>query len=243
MAETIYTIPINEAFDACAEQESCECPFCRLYSKLEEDELELILGASMMEPDVRKRTNAQGFCRTHYDMMLERKNRLGMALMLQSHMGELGEALESGGIGALLRGPGSAIADRAAALEHSCYVCGRIDHSFGKMLDNALYLWESDSGFRKKLLAQKMFCLPHFHAFTEYARKALGKKKFGDFYGDASSVIKEYFQALRGDVDHFVRKFDYRFEDEPWGNAKDSVERSIKFLHGDIHRAPVKNKL
>ena len=49
MEEHIYTIPVNEAF----EDESGKCPFCLLYEKLQEDELSLILGASMMEPDVR----------------------------------------------------------------------------------------------------------------------------------------------------------------------------------------------
>ena len=63
--ETIYTIPVNEAFEASAADSSCGCPFCTLYNKLEDDELELILGASMMEPDVRIQTNKEGFCRTH----------------------------------------------------------------------------------------------------------------------------------------------------------------------------------
>ena len=44
MEERIYTIPVNEAFES-----DDGCPFCRLYKKLENDELDLILGASMME--------------------------------------------------------------------------------------------------------------------------------------------------------------------------------------------------
>ena len=55
--EQIYTIPVNEAFDASAADSTCGCPMCALYRKLEENELELILGASMMEPDVRIKTN------------------------------------------------------------------------------------------------------------------------------------------------------------------------------------------
>ena len=87
--EQIYTIPVNEAFEASAADASCGCAFCALYRKLEENELELILGASMMEPDVRIKTNEEGFCKTHYDMMFVRKNRLGMALTLESHLDEL----------------------------------------------------------------------------------------------------------------------------------------------------------
>ena len=56
MKETIYTIPINEAFEA-----KCGCPLCTLRRKLERDSVEYIMGAAMMEPDVRIETNKRGF--------------------------------------------------------------------------------------------------------------------------------------------------------------------------------------
>ena len=65
MAEQIYTIPVNEAFDLVSEQPDLGCPFCRLYKKLQSDEIDIILGASMMEPDIRIKTNEQGFCLSH----------------------------------------------------------------------------------------------------------------------------------------------------------------------------------
>ena len=99
--EKIYTIPVNEAFEASEADHACGCPFCTLYRKLENDQLELILGASMMEPDVRIKTNEMGFCKTHYDMMFTRKNRLGMALMLESHLNQLREETSGGGFAAL----------------------------------------------------------------------------------------------------------------------------------------------
>jgi hypothetical protein len=83
--ETIYTIPINEAFDTAQN----ECPLCALKRRLADNELDLILGASMMEPDIRIKTNEQGFCHAHYDKMLGMKNRLGLALMLESHLDEV----------------------------------------------------------------------------------------------------------------------------------------------------------
>ena len=96
--EQIYTIPVNEAFEAAAEDHALGCPICALYNKLEDNELDLILGASMMEPDVRIQTNKEGFCRTHYDMMLTRKNRLGMALTLESHLNELRSETKHGAL-------------------------------------------------------------------------------------------------------------------------------------------------
>jgi len=40
----------------------------------------------------------------------------------------------------------------------------------------------------------------------------------------------EYSEKLLGDVSWFIKKFDYRYHDEPWGDAKDAVERAIRFL-------------
>ena len=62
MKEHIYTIEINEAFD----KKNGTCPFCRIFAKLEDTELDLILGASMMEPEIRQITNKKGFCGRHY---------------------------------------------------------------------------------------------------------------------------------------------------------------------------------
>ena len=233
--EKIYTIPVNEAFDASRDDHACGCPFCALYNKLEENELELILGASMMEPDTRIKTNEQGFCKTHYDMMFTRKNRLGMALMLESHLNELRKDTNGKGL-AVLKGVGVEPMKRLAELEGTCYVCGRIEFSFTKMMETAVRLWDQDSDFREKLRAQPYICLPHYRMFVEHARRGLSKKRFPDFYKDVSTVVNTYFDELREDVSWFCKKFDYRYDSEPWGNAKDAVERAIKFTSGDMHR-------
>lgn len=233
--EKIYTIPVNEAFEASRDDHACGCPFCALYNKLENNELELILGASMMEPDVRIKTNEQGFCKTHYDMMFTRKNRLGMALMLESHLDKLRADTKGGGLSAL-KGIGVEPMARLKKLEDNCYVCGRIEFSLEKMFETAVLLWEQDSDFRAKLKAQPYICLPHYRKFVETARGAIPKKKFGDFYKDVSEVVNTYFDRLREDVSWFCKKFDYRYDAEPWGNSKDAVERAIKFTSGDLHK-------
>ena len=54
MKDTIYTIPVSEVFEP---KEGC--PLCRMRDTLEERCLEYIMGAAMMEPDVRQDTNRQ----------------------------------------------------------------------------------------------------------------------------------------------------------------------------------------
>ena len=229
--EQIYTIPVNEAFEASRDDASCGCPLCAIYRKLEENELDLILGASMMEPDVRIKTNKQGFCRLHYDQMFVRKNRLGMALTLESHLKELQGDLKEGILGA----PGSRPMKRITELEESCYVCKRIQYNFEHMAECVVYLWDADEDFGPKLRAQPYFCLPHYRKLLEYGQKRLNKKKMSQFNAEVSKVVGDYMNTLTEDVSWFCKKFDYRYDQEPWYNSKDSVERAIKFLRSDIH--------
>ena len=227
-----FTIPVNEAFEASAADPACGCPFCALARKLEADELDLIIGASMMEPDIRIQTNRQGFCRTHYDLMFVRKNRLGMALTLESHLAELEKGLRDGGIGG---GQGSKPMKRIGELEESCYICRRVQTNFEKMVDTAVWLWQTDEDFPAKLRAQPYFCLPHYRQLLAVGQKRLGKKKNPEFAAACGKVVDTYLTALQGDVSWFCKKFDYRFQDEPWGNSKDAVERAIRFLRSDLH--------
>ena len=234
--QQIYTIPVHEAFEAGAADQKCGCPLCALYRKLEENELDLILGASMMEPDVRIKTNEKGFCRTHYDMMFVRKNRLGMALTLESHLNELRSDLSTGLIAGLVTKPGSTPLRRIEKLEKSCYVCERIDFHFQHMAETVVLLFEAEEAFADKIKSQPYFCLPHYRLLLEKAQARLQKKKLADFFNIVEGVQKHYLDTLCEDVSWFCKKFDYRYEDEPWKNSKDSVERAMAFLRSDIHK-------
>ena len=237
--EQIYTIPVNEAFEASRDDHSCGCPLCALYNRLENNELEDILGASMMDPDIRIMTNKEGFCRTHYDMMFVRKNRLGMALTLESHLDELMSDLKGGGLLSMASKPQKRISD----LENSCYVCRKIEFNFHHMIETVVYLWDKDEEFVKKLKAQPYFCLPHYRALLECADTRLQKKKSAAFAKDCSEIVNKYLSELKDDISWFCKKFDYRYGEEPWYNSKDSVERAMRFLRSDLHLPePPKNQ-
>lgn len=237
--EQIYTIPVHEAFEACRADAACGCPFCRLYNQLEENELDLILGASMMEPDIRLQTNRLGFCRTHYDRMFVRKNRLGMALTLESHLNDLAEEIRDGGV---FSAPGQKPIRRIQALESSCYVCGRIETHFVPMVETAVLLWEREEEFEVLLRAQPYFCLPHYRLFLSVAQGRLSKKEFAAFEKICAEITERYLNKLREDVSWFCKKFDYRYDEEPWYDSKDAVERAIRFLRSDLHVDPEPKK-
>lgn len=221
--EKIYTIPVNEAFDACAEDHEKGCPFCEMFRKVQENELDLILGASMMEPDIRIKTNEQGFCDKHFSMMLKRKNRLGLALMLESHLAHV--AKEAKGFGSM---------KKIDKINHSCYICSRIDYHIDKMFETAAWLFENDRAFEDKIRNQTYFCMKHYHKFLEVGKNEISRKKYSDFERIVTKVNETYLSELSSDVSWFCKKFDYRYDDEPWGNAKNAPERAIKFLTGSL---------
>ena len=82
MKETLYTIPLTDAFHA-----GDECPFCFVEREVERDLLDLVLGssASYMESDMREMTDKAGFCRTHFKKMFDYGNSLGNAWILNTH--------------------------------------------------------------------------------------------------------------------------------------------------------------
>lgn len=229
--EKIYTIPVNEAFEASAADKACGCPFCRLYNHLEYNEIDAVLGAAMMEPDIRMETNKKGFCKEHFDIMFGYKNRLGLALILESHLGENRAAAFPHGLAGLMGGNTKKLSEMSA----SCYVCDKIEYHFSRMLDTAILLYNEDGEFRKKFAAQPYFCLPHYARMMEYAKVKLPKKVYAEFEKTAKALEEGYYAELNEDISWFCKKFDYRYENEPWKNSKDAVERAIKFLRSDLH--------
>ena len=161
-------------------------------------------------------------------MMLGRRRMLGMGLILESHLDEVMKKLD----GPSLLDRRRSAKESLGRLEESCYVCGRIEKNLSAMIATVCYLWEVDPDFRRKFNKQPWFCLPHYRAMLEYASKKMPKKLYADFYDEAHEIEKKYLTQLKGDVSWFCKKFDYRYDEEPWYNSKDSVKRAITFLGG-----------
>ncbi len=223
MREKIYTIPVNEAFER---PESC--PFCALYKKLEENEIGLITGASMMDPDIRIRTNELGFCRKHYDKMFGSGAKLPVALTLQTHLDALKKEVLPGGI--FSKDDASKPIKRIKKLNSDCYVCGRIERNFSAMFETACLLYEDEAEFRQKFSGQKCFCLPHYSRLLDISGRINSKSRHAELVRSAGDTVGNYLNSLYDDITLFCKKFDYNSRDLPWGNSKDSVERAIGFL-------------
>ena len=231
MAERIFTIPINEAFD-----EKCGCPLCRMHDKLEEQTVDAALGAAMMEPSVRIEMNREGFCREHLQAMYRKKNTLALGLILESRLDELAAMLDqpaAGGKKGLFskkEGKGDA-AETLQEQARSCYACKRIRHTEMRYCSNTAWLWESDPAFRDKLKAQPFFCVTHGAMLLRVAKEELKEKDYASLYEALTAIMRSAMAALRQDVTGFNVSFDHRnagkvlSEDE-----RSSLERAVKML-------------
>ena len=231
MKEKIYTIPVNEGFEA-----DGECAFCEMYKKLEEDALSYTLGPSYMEQDVRDITNAKGFCREHYRTMYDAKNRLGLALMVSTHMAEIEKNMtdllkremqgKSRG-GLFKKSEESPMEEFAKKLDTSCAVCDKIDSNMERFFDTFFYLWKKETEFRERVLSSKGFCVQHFEALVRLSAEKLGVSEREKFLEGIAKIQSENFERVKEELLWFISKFDYRFQDRPWGNSKDSLKRAI----------------
>lgn len=244
----IDTIPVWDAMKL-----EGECFLCALERKTELGEADRYLGASVMEPDVRLKVNSRGFCRKHHSMLFSMSNRLGHALMLESHTIEIRERLakisgkleksaaqlKDAGLGDKLSGKARAAsaeilkeAREIGEMADSCLMCETIEENMGRYYHTFFHLYKNDADFRTKFENSKGLCLPHLGKLLEAAAEELGAKDLGRFTEVLMKLEKENMDRIQEDISWFVRKFDYRFEKDSWKNSKDAVERTVNKVRG-----------
>jgi hypothetical protein len=230
MAEQIYTIPVNDAFN-----EDCECPLCFLHKQLETNAIEYTMGPSYMEDDNRAMTDKLGFCSHHMSMLFKEKNRLGLALMMKTHtdktirdMKELakkGPAPKPSLFGK--SSESSPVVDYVKKLESTCFICDRMENTFDRYIDTIFHMWKRDNEFIEKFKSCKGFCTYHYGILYEEGAKKLNKIQYPEFIDILNDVYFTNMERVNGDISWFIDKFDYRFKNEPWKNSKDALPRGI----------------
>lgn len=222
MRESILTIPINEVFEP-----RVGCPICAMRDTVEQHICEYIMGAAMMEPDVRVETNRLGFCREHYGMLLKQNNRLSLALMLNTHLAERREKMfeNKGGL--------KRYSKKSEPEPKTCFVCEKVNWGIEHTLGTFYNMWK-DEGFRKLYSEQEYLCLDHYELLMTGAVKKLKKDDLRTFAEITDKLCGEYMKTLNDDVQQFCDSFDYRnarnLHNEDMEHVRSSIERAIEFL-------------
>lgn len=230
MKEQLYSIPVNDAFDA-----DCECPVCFLYNKLQSDAIDFVMGASYMEDDVRMETDQIGFCATHLPMMYKNQNRLGLGLMMLTYMDRQMKTLEKLSKTRMKKPSlfgkgdgGDPVYAYTEEQQKSCYVCKRMEHTYERYLATIFYLYGQEDAFRSKFARAKGFCLKHYGELHKLAPGALSAKYLDEFSDVMNRIMVENFKRVRDDLEWFTDKFDYRNADADWKNSKDALIRALQ---------------
>ena len=235
MKEELYTIPVNDAF-----QTECECPVCAMRHVLERNSVEYAMGPSYMEDDIRMETDRMGFCQKHMQLIAEENNKLGLALVVKTHMDKVIKDVEKLSKkrerpkGMFKKAVSNPVLDYLKELECSCFICKRIENSFHRYIATIFYLWKNDAEFRKTYETSKGLCNEHYRILIEEAPKQLSGNQAEEFIVMTDNLYLQNMMRVRDDVEWFINKFDYRYQDEPWKNAKDSLPRALTKLNGIV---------
>ena len=231
MKEQLYTIPVNDAF-----AKDSECPICEMFKELEKNAVEFTMGPSYMEDDIREVTDKVGFCTEHVKKLLKMENKLGISLVLHSHMvktnKDIKKLAESNTKGSTLfkKKDISSLTDYLNTLNSSCFVCNRIEDTFKRYIRTIHYHWVKEDSFKKKYAASKGFCAKHYQKLLEEAKNNLSGANLDGFIDETNRIYMENMQRVTDDLEWFIDKFDYRHKDEPWKNSKDALPRAITKL-------------
>lgn len=230
MKEKLYTIPVNESFDT-----DCECPVCHMRKTLENNAIEFTMGPSYMEDDIRAETDKVGFCSHHIAKLYENQNRLGLALMLKTHMDKTISDIEklsakSGKSTTSFfkkKSEHSPVKAYVDTLEESCFICDKINNTFNRYILTIFSLYNSEETFQNKFKNCKGFCTNHFALLYEEAPNYLNANTLEEFRKTLVDLYITNMKRVRDDLEWFIDKFDYRNVNEPWKNAKDALIRTM----------------
>ncbi len=228
MKEKIYAIPVNDAFS-----KDCECPLCVMYKQLEDSSVEYTMGPSYMEGDIREKTDKMGFCEKHLKKIYEQDNRLGFAWVMKTHfdkvINDMEENIKKPAIAKTLFKKASvpAVSEYAKQLESTCFICDRIKDTFERYVDTVLHLYKNDETFKDKYKSSKGFCTSHYGILIESAYNKLSGSVLEEFVNTTNELYIENMKRVRDDVSWFINKFDHKYFNEPWKNAKDSLPRAM----------------
>ena len=230
-----------------------ECFLCALRRRIELGEVERYLGASVMEPDVRIQVNERGFCCHHQTMLYGMTNRLGHALMLQTHLEEsrkrvqkpyeairkAAKAYAEASLAEKLSGKAAAAkkeiigqAEKLTEMAGTCVLCDSINENMERYLHTFFHMYHSDGEFRRRFAESKGLCMADAALLMRFAPNELNGKETQAFIDTLADMQEKNLSRMQDDIDWFIRKFDYRFDGEPWKNSRDAVERTVNKLRG-----------
>ncbi len=203
-------LEISKVHDAYAR--AGECPLCTLMDGAERTYLLSFQHSRVMEPTVRVKTNEVGFCHRHLEKLYHGENKLGLGLVMLTHvqkkLPELRSALEAAVRAAAGRDVTRKVRetiDALAAYEGSCFICGLLSQDLERYAWTILYLWRKDPEFPAVLRASRGFCLPHFSVVLKAAAASLRADRLSQWLREVVPLLTGSLEELGSDLVAFTQ--------------------------------------
>jgi hypothetical protein len=214
-------------------------------SKLEADSLEYTLGPSYMEDDARAETDKAGFCAVHWKKLYSMENRLGLSLIMRTHVQHIIRVIDKfrGADPVKRAGLFSRSAERAAPLslyaglrsiESGCCICARIGESLDRYIETMFHIWTKTPELHTLVEHCGGFCLTHFVTLLNAGPRELDERGWRAFFDTVFPIQRKSMEILEADLAWFIKKFDYRSADDPWGHSRDALPRALKTVSGIV---------
>jgi hypothetical protein len=208
------------------------CALCRLGATAANRFLDSLLYEYVNDTGMRRQlVHAHGFCPTHSSALVARHDALGTSILYKAILNHLQAELETvmpeprGGWGSRLReqlGGARGVADRLAAHE-ACPACTQRDDAVLRALA-IVSEHDGDAELSGALVASDGLCLPHLRA-------ALAQLS-GPALAQVLARQRAVWQALDGELAEAIRKHDFRFRHESFGDEEDSWRRAVEAVAG-----------
>lgn len=205
-------LEISKVHDAYAR--GGECPLCDLREAAEGIYIHSFTHSRVMEPNVRVQTNARGFCPAHLGLLYAADNKLGLGLVMHTHLRETLPRIRAGleQVRAAARGRkererADAAARELAGLRDACFICDLLGIDMERYRFTILYLWQKDPDFLPVLQASRGFCLPHYLELFDTAERSLNAKRLAAWLDCTVPLMEKGFDSLESDLLEFTQLY------------------------------------
>jgi hypothetical protein len=227
----------HQLLDACREG---QCPVCFRLDRAARKALEAVLHEQVTDPISRQRiADSHGFCALHTRILETLSNRLGVAVIYQQLLQHLVAQIRSR--------PASGVRGRSAQERRTprragkqlvvwhgqrseCPLCASARSLEASDLATILRVF-GEPEFHERFGYSAGLCLPHLLRAAELADDEASLVAVIDWHA-------AHWEALQNEMGEFVRKFDYRYADEPMGPERDSWLRALRVFAGTTEASP-----
>ncbi|MFQ6065980.1 MAG: DUF6062 family protein [bacterium] len=205
----------NVYFDLLDAMEKKVCPICFLIQKSEYRYMDTLFYELVNDPGVRQKLRkSYGFCTEHAQLAKKVGKPLGIAIIYEDICSTLVEKIEK--------------EEEIPSPDRECPVCKLAEEVEERCLQTFLKNF-SCKDFQNRYKLSFGLCMPHF--FVVYSRLPAQKEK--------DNLKQCQLHALREclpELEEFIRKHDYRFSYEGFGEEATSWNKVVDKVAGSHHK-------